>query len=55
MKVYIVYGYPEVEGAECEYVERLFYKFEDAETYMEKENAKWGWRKITGIQEMEVL
>jgi len=54
MKVYLVYAYPAIEGAEYECVDRVFSDFEKANYYKEKVNKESGWKRATYIDEMEV-
>jgi hypothetical protein len=54
MKVYLVYAYPAIEGAEYECVDRIFNDLEKANNYKEKLNKEFGWKRATYIDEMEV-
>ena len=52
--VYCVYAYPEVEGANSTYVERVFRYEEDAENYMRETNEKAGYNRVVCIDRMHV-
>lgn len=53
MNVYVVIAYPVGEGAYCTGPEKLFFKKEDAEQYMEtQKNKNDGWIRV--IDEMIV-
>ena len=54
MKVYVAIAYPAVEGACCNGPEKLFFKKEDAEQYMETQNKIDGWNRVICIEEMIV-
>lgn len=52
MKVYCVYAY--VNDSDYPYVEKIFSNKEKAEKFLEEENKKAGWARVTCIDEKEI-
>ena len=52
--VYCVYGYPNIEGCDHQYVEKIFRSEKDAEQYLEEENKRAKWKRVTRIDRMRV-
>lgn len=50
-KVYCVFGHPQREGAEYPTLDKIFAQRVDAENYMNEENKKEGWRRMTCVDE----
>ena len=50
-KVYCVFGYPQIEGAEYPVLDKIFAQRVDAENYMNEENNKAGWRRVICVDE----
>jgi len=50
-KVYCIFGYPAIEGAEYPVLDKIFAQRVDAERYKTEENKKANWNRIVCVEE----